>query len=303
MPNTGLLPALKHAPSSIAVGIATRGRPGILRETLADVMAQSRQADRILVCHTVPADIAGLAQYPGVEFITAASGLPRQRNAILDRLDGCDAVLFLDDDFLMAPGYIEATLAAMRADPGIVVTTGDLIADGIKGPGFEPAAARAMIEADLRTSPQHGMDTAPHGYGCNMAIRLDAARAHDVRFDERLPLYAWSEDMDFTHRLGRHGRIVKVRGARGVHLGTKQGRTSGHQLGYSQVANPIYLFQKGSYTMGRAARSVARNMAANLLRSIWSEPWIDRRGRLRGNARAMADIVRGRLSPERILQL
>ena len=98
--------------------------------------------------------------------------------------------------------------------------------------------------------------------------------------------------------------MVKLRGARGVHLGIKQGRTSGHQLGYSQVANPIYLFQKGSYTLGRAAGSVGRNMAANLVHSMWRpEPWIDRRGRLFGNARAVGDIVRGRLAPERILEL
>lgn len=301
MPDPGSHDA-RSAPSSIAIGIATRGRPGILRATLAQVSAQTRQPTRVLVCHTAQEDVAGLTA-PGVEFITAAPGLPAQRNAILDRLGGSDAILFLDDDFLMAPRYVEATLGAMQADPGVVVTTGDLIADGIKGPGFSPDDALAMIEADGRTPPPDVAIPAPHGYGCNMAIRHDVAQAHGVRFDERLPLYAWSEDMDFTHRLGRHGRIVKLRGARGVHLGVKQGRTSGHRLGYSQVANPIYLFQKGSYTLGRAARSVGRNVAANLVHSVRPEPWIDRRGRLLGNARAVADIVRGRLSPERILEL
>ena len=291
------------APPGIALGIATRGRPAILGETLAQVAVQTQRPARVLVCHTAPEDIAGL-DVPGVEFITAPAGLPAQRNAILDRLGGSDAVLFIDDDFLMAPRYVEATLGAMQSDPGVVVTTGDLIADGIKGPGFSPAEAREMIEADGRTPPHDEAVPAPHGYGCNMAIRHDVAQAHGIRFDERLPLYAWSEDMDFTHRLGRHGRMVKLRGARGVHLGIKQGRTSGHRLGYSQVANPIYLFQKGSYTLGRAARSVGRNMAANLVRSVWRpEPWIDRRGRLLGNARAMGDIARGRLAPERILEL
>ena len=290
------------APHGIAIGIATRGRPAILSETLAQVAAQTLSPARVLVCHTVPDDVAGV-EVPGVEFITAPPGLPAQRNAILDRLTGSDAVLFIDDDFLMAPRYVETTVGAMQSDPCVVVATGDLIADGIKGPGFSPAEARAMIEADGSAPSCDDVVPAPHGYGCNMAIRHDVARAHGIRFDERLPLYAWSEDMDFTHRLGRHGRIVKVRGARGVHLGVKQGRTSGHRLGYSQVANPIYLFQKGSYTLGRAARSVGRNVAANLVHSVRPEPWIDRRGRLLGNARAVGDIVRGRLAPERILEL
>ena len=291
------------SPQRLAIGIATRGRREILTETLRQIRFQTRPPDRIVVCHTVAQDIAGLEALPGLEFVASPPGLPLQRNAILDRLDDCDVVLFLDDDFLMAPRYVAATLAAMQADPEIVVTTGDIIADGIKGPGLDPAVGRAMIEADLRRPARDGIVVARHGYGCNMAIRLDAARRHNVRFDERLPLYAWSEDVDYTHRLGRHGRIVKLQGARGVHLGTKQGRGSGHRLGYSQVANPIYLFHKGSYTMGRAARSVGRNLAANLMKSIWPEPHIDRRGRLRGNARAIADIVQGRLAPERVLEL
>ena len=267
------------------------------------MQAQTRRPDRLVVCHTAPADIEGLAGFPGVEFITSAPGLPCQRNAILDYLGPVEAVLFLDDDFFMAPSYVDVTLRAMQADPSLVVTSGDLIADGIKGPGFSPAQARQMIQDDLRRPPATGVIPASHGYGCNMAIRTDVARAHGIRFDERLPLYAWSEDMDFTHRVGRHGRMAKLQGARGVHLGIKQGRTSGRKLGYSQVANPVYLFQKGSYTAGRALRSVGRNVLMNLLRSLRPEPYIDRRGRLRGNLRAAGDMLRGRMAPERILDL
>lgn len=285
----------------IALGIATRGRPAVLQETLRTVAQQTRKPDRIVVCHTAAADIAGIPASPGLDLITAPPGLPRQRNAVLDQAADCDVVLFIDDDFLLAPGHLAATLDAMQADPGIVVATGAPIADGIKGPGIEVAAALAMIAADL--PPRPDVRPAQHGYGCNMAIRADVARQHGVRFDERLPLYAWSEDVDFTHRLGRHGRIVTVMAARGVHLGTKQGRTSGRRLGYSQVANPIYLFRKGSYSFGRAARSVGRNVAANLAKSAWPEPWVDRRGRLLGNLRAGLDAMRGRLSPERVLEM
>ncbi len=301
MPGAGQ-PDPMAGPTGIAIGIATKGRPGILRETLAQVAMQTVRPSRVLVCCAAPEDVAGLDAHD-VEFIMAAPGLPIQRNAILDKLGASTSILFIDDDFLMAPRYVEATLRAMQSDPGVVVATGDLIADGSKGPGLSPAEAQAMIAADGLMPLRGEVVPAPHGYGCNMAIRHDVAQAHGVRFDERLPLYAWSEDMDFTHRLGRHGRIVKLRGARGVHLGVKQGRTSGHRLGYSQVANPIYLFQKGSYTLGRAARSVGRNVAANLLHSVRPEPWIDRRGRLLGNARAVADIASGRLKPERILEL
>ena len=136
-----------------------------------------------------------------------------------------------------------------------------------------------------------------------MAVRYDVSQAHGIRFDECLPLYAWSEDMDFNRRLDRHGRIVNLWRARGVHLGVKQGRTPGHRLGVSQVANPIYLFRKGSYTLARAACGVGRNMAANIVHLVWPEPWVEWRGRLLCSARSLADIARGRLKPEHIREV
>jgi GT2 family glycosyltransferase len=286
----------------IAIGFATCGRADVLGAALQQVTGQTRAADRVIVCYTKPADIAGIDEQPRHFFIQSSPGLPRQRNVIVDLAQDCDVLLFLDDDFLMAPLYVEAVAAAMERDANIVVATGLPIADDVKGPGLTVAQGLALIDGD-GADFDAGWETAPHGYGCNMAIRLAAARAHGVRFDERLPLYGWSEDVDFTHRLGRYGRIVKLHGARGVHLGVKHGRSSGRRLGYSQVANPLYLQRKGSYSWRRAAGSVGRNVAANLVHAVLPEPYIDRRGRLLGNMLAMADLCRGRMSPERVLEL
>jgi hypothetical protein len=46
-----------------------------------------------------------------------------------------------------------------------------------------------------------------------------------------------------------------------------------------------------------------RNLVANFARSIYPEPWIDRRGRLKGNLLALKDLVVGDLSPGRIVNL
>lgn len=289
----------------IAVGIATRGRAAILGEVLEELRRQTRAPDRLLVCHVTEEDVAGLpARFPEAEFLLQnPGGLPRQRNRILDAVAECDLLLYLDDDFLPAPEWLAVLEAVMRAHPDCAVATGTVIADGAKGPGIGVAEGRALLAADA--PPDDPLAVAPHfnGYGCNMALRLAPLRAHALRFDENLPLYGWYEDLDLTRRLGRHGTILRLAGARGVHLGAKSGRVPGEKLGYSQIANCLYLARKGSYPWNRALRSAARNMAMNLARAAFPEPWVDRAGRLRGNLIALADLLRGRLHPMRVLEL
>lgn len=286
---------------NLAIGIATRGRPAILAEVLAELRRQTRPPDRILVCHVGPEDIG--PPLPGIDYLTAAAGLPRQRNAIMDAAPEADILLFLDDDFLAAPAYCAVTAAVFAARPEVVVTTGTVIADGATGPGITLAEGRARLAADH--PPADPLAAAPHfnGYGCNMAFRMATIRAQGIRVDEALPAYAWYEDIDVTRQLGRHGAILRLAGARGVHLGAKVGRTPGLKLGYSQVANSVYLARKGTYPWNRALRSMARHCAMNLARSPFPEPWADRRGRFRGNMLALADLVRGRLHPMRITEL
>jgi hypothetical protein len=91
--------------------------------------------------------------------------------------------------------------------------------------------------------------------------------------------------------------------ARGVHLGMKSGRQSGLRLGYSQIANPVYLVRKGSFAWRRAMGQIGRNIAMNVALSLRPEPYVDRRGRLRGNVIAIRDLARGRLHPRRILAM
>lgn len=288
----------------ITIGIATRGRAEVLGRVLRALSRQTRAPDDVIVCATSPDDVGRLPQTEtGIRWTFAPPGLPGQRNVIMRAAPTTDVLVFLDDDFLMSPAYLRVTEQTLQDNPGICGTTGDLLHDDARGPGMTVEAAEAMIEGVQAADGLPGFTPAPHLYGCNMALRMATVRAHCLTFDERLPLYGWSEDIDFTHRLKRHGVLAKLHGARGVHLGVKTGRTPGYRLGYSQVANPIYLFAKGSYSAGRAWRSVLRNLAANAGRAAWPEPWVDRRGRLRGNLRALAELCTGRLAPERVLDL
>ncbi len=281
----------------IAVGIITMGRAPVLAETLRDLAGQTRRADRVLVCGTGAADVPEVAD--GIEVSFAPPGTSLQRNRLIEAADDCDLLVFFDDDFIAEPAYLAATEAAFLADPALVVSTGSVLADGIKGPGITADAARGLIAAAPPVAHAEPMP-AYNGYGCNMAVRLETVRRHGARFDEAMRYYGWYEDIDFTRQVGRHGRIMTLPAARGVHLGTKAGRGSGVRLGYAQVMNPIHLARKGTYHWGRALRSLGRHIAINLLRSAWPEPWIDRAGRFRGNMIALRDVLLGRIDPARV---
>jgi GT2 family glycosyltransferase len=270
---------------------------------LHDLARQSRKADRIIVCHVSADDITGCEAIPGVEFITAPAGLPRQRNHILDAARDSDVVLFLDDDFLCNAAFLAVLESSFENHPDMVVATGTVIADGANAPGYDLTEGAALLTADPGVADALAVTEAFNGYGCNMAFRMSAVRAHDIRVDERLPLYAWYEDIDVTRRLGAHGKVLRLAGARGVHLGVKAGRVPGLRLGYSQVVNPIYLALKGSFPWSHAIPSAARHCLKNLLRSPFPEPWADRWGRFRGNMIGLWDVLRGRVTPERILDL
>jgi GT2 family glycosyltransferase len=210
-------------------------------------------------------------------------------------------VIFFDDDFVPANDYVEAVEALMTRNPDIAGLTGVLVDDGIMHDpiGFEEAVRR--LNVDKERPQASGQEPRKSLYGCNMAIRL--AALGDLRFDEMLPLYGWMEDVDLTYQLGRRGRLVAGPELTGIHLGARSGRQPGRRLGYSQVANVIYLYRKGTMRPDIGWRQLLKNLAANLILSIAPEAHVDRRGRLRGNLLAIGDLLLGRLDPRRIVSL
>lgn len=289
----------------LAVCIATTGRPTVLTETLRDVAAQTRRPDRILVCPAKPDDVdpAGLAAVPlRIEVEFGGAGLAAQRNTLLRAADSADVILFIDDDFLLAPSFLANLEALLAVEPDCVVATGHVLADGAQGPGYTVAEGRALIAA----APAPGTRVAPtfNAYGCNMAIRWSALRGRGCWFDEGLPLYAWAEDVDFSRQAAAFGSVLKAEALTGVHLAAKHGRVSGVRFGYSQIANQVYLARKGTITVMGGLRKAIENIGANALGAVRNdEAYVDRRGRLVGNLRGIADTIRGRVSPQRILDL
>jgi GT2 family glycosyltransferase len=185
----------------------------------------------------------------------------------------------------------------------LVVATGKVLADGILTAGLTFADAKTVLRDAPPDDAAEPLRPVFNAYGCNMTLRLKPVRDHRLSFDEALPLYGWYEDVDFSRQLAHYGRVVQVPGACGVHLGVKSGRQSGVRLGYSQIANPVYLARKRSVSWTYAIASMSSRSLKNLVRSLYPEPFVDRRGRLRGNMKGWLDLCKGSLHPTRILDL
>jgi GT2 family glycosyltransferase len=291
----------------VVVVIPTIGRRELLPRLLAHLEDQIRPPDEVIV--SAP-DESHVGPFESRRFtvsnVFGRRGICAQRNQALEQaLPRSDIITFFDDDFLPATNYLERLERAFIENPDCVVIRGDAAYDGATGPGYSFDEGLSLLRQLEEERKDKQLDTLvldqQGAYGCNMSIR--SATVGSLRFDERLPLYGWQEDIDFTSQLRARGRVVEMRALYGVHLATKSGRINGIRFGYSQVANAVYLVRKGTVPAGFAYKLMARNIAANAIKSIRPEPYVDRFGRLRGNLLAAYHVLRGRIEPEYILKL
>ena len=304
-PNS-LKSAAANSAGRIIVAIPTVGRGSIVAPVVRHLATQTRWPDLVVVSGAETADLGDLRDdelpFP-VTLVLGPRGSCPQRNRVFDLLQPADVVLFIDDDYLLAPDHLAQLERIFAHHPEIAITTGSVLADGVLGPGLSYEQGLVALAEGLKTPAATAIEPTRNGYGCNMAVRMATVLAHDLHFDENLPLYAWFEDVDFSLRAAQHGRVVKCGALRGVHLGTKTGRTPGKKLGYSQVANLVYIARKGVLPARTALKNIARNFIANSVRSIFPVAFADHRGRLIGNLIALGDLVRGRIDPQRITRL
>lgn len=289
----------------IGLVIPTHKRATIVREFLRSIQHQIRLPDEVVLSVVEQSDLPDLTSFGfPIKVILGQAGSCIQRNKGIEYLAGrVDIVLFLDDDFLMANNYLDELIHLFASNNSIVGVTGKVIADGARSVGFSFAQAEVILN---NYKPQFdgknlAITDVSDAYGCNMAFRLSSIGV--IKFDERLPFYGWQEDVDFSAQIRRKGRIVKANAVWGVHLGTKMGKTSGLRFGYSQMINPLFVSRKGNMAPYRAVTLILRNLIANTFKSVFPEPYIDRRGRLVGNLKGLYHILQGRLDPTYILQI
>src|SRR4051812_21403560 len=186
-------PAAERLSGRVCVGVATRGRPELVRNLVLRLRRQTLKPERIVVACVEAADVEGLSPAPDIQIVFSAPGLAKQPNLLLDHADA-DYLAYFDDDFIPDDRWLEMAVAQFEADPAIAGVTGNVVADGVVGPGLTPdEGERALASAHRRGRSSSVENCSP--YGCNMAFRVSALAGQ--RFDERLVLYGWQEDRDY----------------------------------------------------------------------------------------------------------
>ena len=287
---------------NVAIIVASVNRGEEIGQLLAQLARQTLLPAKIVLSVERQEDLPPVLG-PRVQVVMGRKGLTAQRNRGLDAVQGAaDVVVFYDDDFLPTPTALEGVTRLFAKYPDIAGATGLVLRDGVKQGGISYEAAMAEVNAQRRIAgAAYSIIPVDELYGCNMAFRASAVQ--DLRFDEKLPLYAWQEDVDFAGQLLSKGRVVKTDAFAGVHRGVNKGRSPGLALGFSQMVNPAYLVRKGTMRPKKAARLMARNLIANHVHALKPEPFIDRLGRVRGNWLGLWHILCGKSDPTAILSL
>lgn len=290
--------------------IPTVGRAELLDRLLSYILEIIPLNWRIVVVGTASMDfprgyIDGDFLDDRLDFYLSTKGAAIQRNLGIEKiLNDADIILLMDDDFFPVSNYFSVLERFFDENPDVVGVNAKLLFDGAGKGGVSIEEAMSIIKANdgltVEDLPPIHLSTL---YGCNMAVRSSALRKFDEWFDVELPLYSWLEDRDFSHRLSLQGQLVKLPNLLGGHLGYRQGRTSEVRYGYSQIANPIYLYRKRSLSFWSAFDLMFRPLLMNLLRFSFPEPWVDRRGRLYGNMRAMNDLLKSNIHPGNIVRM
>ena len=223
---------------SISVIIPTKNRTEDLRSTLADLVAQTRRPDEILIVDQsdVPSFEPGSVPIT-VNYIHApnVSGAAVARNVAMDRATG-DLWVFLDDDVILEPQYIEEIVRAYRPEiAGVSGIITNYSVPPLPRRLFEMIFVRGAFKDDRQPIYWNANDLRFKGpqkvrqFGCGvMSFRAEVVRT--LRYDPNLTGGSLAEDIDFCARLPRDSELVIAPNARLIHKRSAVGRPTEHWL-------------------------------------------------------------------------
>jgi len=247
----------------ISAVVPTLNRRDDLLEFAASLTRQTVTCDELLVVDagSVPDMESALRDVlagSGCELVyrTSPAGTSLQRNVAFELMTG-DIILLFDDDILLEPDFIERTLEAFEhpATPPVGCVLGTFISEprpqGLRQRYFRAFGMTHAMDGEPGISTSGGVRwpidppgivEIPVASGGRTAYRREAIG--DERFDEFLPGYTMSEDVEFSFRVAKRWTIVQSPHARLFHKRAPTSRVDYGDRVSRLIYSRFYFFKK-----------------------------------------------------------
>jgi GT2 family glycosyltransferase len=253
-----------------SIVICTKDREEDLRKALRSIATQSILPDEVVVVDSGKDEelVNRLTMEipPKIRFCYVRSdpGLTLQRNIGIKNSTG-DVLMFIDDDVVLEPEYVESVLTAFAQDKdGIIGAVQGRITNA------EPHSAGSCISRAFRRSMSRLFLLSDQGKGrlkasgfpsftyrsdepgfveCLAGGCMSFRRSvfEKICFDEALVGYGCWEDVDIARQLLRAGyRIYYAPSARLAHYPSSNSRSSASEVAAMRMINHHYLYRKHS---------------------------------------------------------
>lgn len=224
---------------TLSVILPTYQRETVLCDTLDSVLAQDYPHYEVVVVDQTQTHqpdtqqrLTELVQAGKITLYTVSwASLPAARNLGIERSSG-EIVLFIDDDVVLPPGYLQAHARTFLERPEVGAVAGrvfdrmklaeqkDLEIDYLPPEAMDPGIAWYHLDLVHTTQPQQVLTAR----GCNMSFRRVLFDQFGLRFDERFYGSAVREESDFCLHIRPTGYIIWYNpDAHLVHLGEETG--------------------------------------------------------------------------------
>ena len=309
-------------PMQFTTAIPTYNRPQALDNCIHSVLAQTQQPVQLIVIDDgeLPAPpFEGECRTAGIDYVyrqkNSNPGLTASRNLALELTSG-DVILFLDDDVVLDPCFIERLAELYARGPQHVGGVGGTITNR---PGQTlPRRLRHWMDILFLNSGRKEGRVLPSGFctnyaqaaaaprkitevdflpGCAMSFRTDAIRG--LKFDQdRYAGYGYGEDKEFCMQVREAGHRLWIHpDATLQHFEAPQMRPNKEKRGRMFVVSHYIFFQR--HVRHKRAQTILFWYAMTGYILIRVAAWLVAAGRkgetkrLRGIYRGLRQIIRG----------
>ena len=256
--------------NGVAVAICTQQRAESLKRFLTSLAAQDRRPDELIIVDASEDDATKqmLDQFDGIATIAGRflyfrvsgglKGITRQRNFALNSAT-TDLIAFFDDDVELMPGCLREMERVHREAQQPVAGVGAFMRNQawpLADSWVWRVRRQLRLVANLQPGSYHrsgisipwnlpSLDGLIEGDwlpGCAMMWKTAIAR--EIRFYEGFGGYAQGEDLEFSLRARRHGKLLVSGAAHVIHYYESSGRPQHFTKGYMSIYNRFQIHRR-----------------------------------------------------------